>query len=71
MNASEGSGSRPGLVLQHESDVPPALFGEWLDDRGIAWRLVEVEREGVPEIERAPWAVVLGSHHSASASEPG
>jgi GMP synthase-like glutamine amidotransferase len=61
---------RPGLVLQHDADVPPALFGEWLESRGIGWELVDVPRDGVPEMDGAPWIAVLGSHSSAAANDP-
>jgi GMP synthase-like glutamine amidotransferase len=70
MNASIDGVAQPGLVIQHEDDVPPALLAEWLEARAIPWRLTEVERDGGPELEEAPWAVVLGSHHSAAAGEP-
>jgi len=60
----------PGLVLQHDPDAPPALLGEWLERRGIAWRRVELWRQPVPELGRAPFVVALGSEHSAAASEP-
>lgn len=59
-----------GLVLQHDDDVPPALLADWLDSRGIAWRLVDVDRDGLPGIDRAPWVVPLGSRHSTTAGEP-
>jgi GMP synthase-like glutamine amidotransferase len=61
---------RTGLVLQHDTDVPPALFGDWLDARGIGWELVDVARDGVPTLDGPPWLAVLGSHSSAAASEP-
>jgi GMP synthase-like glutamine amidotransferase len=61
---------RPGLVLQHDADVPPALFGDWLAARGIDWELADVARDGVPTLEGPPWLAVLGSHSSAAASEP-
>lgn len=62
--------NRPGIVLQHADDAPPALLGDWLDRRGIAWRLVDVPRDGPPAIEGAPWLVVLGSHRSATDARP-
>jgi len=61
---------RPGLVLQHDADVPPALFADWLEARGIAWELVDVGRDRVPRLNRARWIALLGSHSSATASEP-
>jgi GMP synthase-like glutamine amidotransferase len=61
---------RPGLVLQHDADVPPALFGDWLRERQIASELVDVPRDGVPALDGVPWVAVLGSHSSAAASEP-
>ena len=62
--------SEPGVVLKHDGDVPPALLGDWLDDRAIAWRLVEVERDGLPSLDGASWIAVLGSRHSTNAAEP-
>lgn len=60
----------PGLVLQHDPDVPPALLAEWLEARGIPWRLAELWREAVPALESPPFIVSLGSRQSAAASEP-
>lgn len=62
--------ARPGLVLQNDADVPPALLADWLDAREIAWRLVDVPREGVPDLRRAPWVTVLGSRESTRTSSP-
>jgi GMP synthase-like glutamine amidotransferase len=59
-----------GLVLQHDHDVPPALLADWLGERGIAWRLVDVDRDGPPAVDRVPWVAVLGSRHSTTAREP-
>lgn len=59
-----------GVVLQHDDDVPPALLADWLAQRGIAWRLVDVGREGLPPLDRMPWLAVLGSRHSTTAAEP-
>jgi GMP synthase-like glutamine amidotransferase len=61
---------RPGLVLQHDADVPPALFADWLEARGIAWELIDVGQDGVPTRDRPAWIAVLGSHSSAAATEP-
>lgn len=62
--------TRAGLVLQHNDDCPPALLADWLDERGIEWRLVDVERDGHPDLDSAPWVVALGSRHSTTAAEP-
>jgi GMP synthase-like glutamine amidotransferase len=59
-----------GLVLQHDADVPPALFGDWLRERRIGSQLVDVPRAGVPPLDGASWIAVLGSHSSAAGSEP-
>lgn len=59
-----------GIVLQHDDDVPPALLGAWLDERGLPWQLVQVERDGPPDLDGVSWLAVLGSHHSAGAAEP-
>jgi GMP synthase-like glutamine amidotransferase len=57
------------LVLEHEREVPAALFGDWAHERGHALRTVSV-----PELERWPdpqayGAVVsLGSDRSVAAA---
>jgi GMP synthase-like glutamine amidotransferase len=61
---------RAGLVLQHDADVPPALFGDWLAARGIASEVVDVPGDDVPGLDGVPWIAVLGSHSSAAAAEP-
>jgi GMP synthase-like glutamine amidotransferase len=60
----------PGLVLQHDPDVPPALLGEWLETRGIPWRLAELWHEPVPTLGSPPFLATLGSRESAAASAP-
>ncbi len=60
------------LVLEHEADVPAALFADWARERGHALRTL-----AVPELERWPDArafdvvVSLGSDASVHASPAG
>lgn len=61
----------PGLILQHDRDAPPALLAGWLERRAIAHRVAELWREPVPALDRTGFVVVLGSEHSATASDPG
>ena len=62
--------SAPGIVLQHDPEAPPALLADWLGERRIPWRLVELWHEPVPDIDGAAFAVALGSEHSAGARAP-
>ncbi len=52
------------LVIQHEPAAGPGNLAEWLDGRGIAWRLAEARTGELPE---GDWraVVVLGSEASA------
>jgi GMP synthase-like glutamine amidotransferase len=63
------SDGRGVLVLEHQDDDPAGLIGDWLDARGIVWRVV---RPGDPELDpaRAAAIISLGSSHSAYAAEP-
>ncbi len=52
------------LVIQHEQSVPPGNLADWLDQRGIGWRLIEARQAHFPA---GDWGaiVVLGSEASA------
>lgn len=55
----------PGLILQHGEDGPAALFGEWLERRGIPYRVQRVWEDGLPEDPTAyPWICSLGSEYT-------
>jgi GMP synthase-like glutamine amidotransferase len=56
------------VVREYQPDAPAGLIGEWLDARGIDWR---VSRPGqAPGPERADAIVALGSSMSAYWREP-
>lgn len=60
-----------GLVLQNDTLDPPALLGDWLDERGIAFEVARVFEDGVPPDPRAfDWIAAMGSRHSATATDP-
>jgi GMP synthase-like glutamine amidotransferase len=55
----------PGLFLQHEESGPPALFAEWCERRGIAYEILRVWEDGLPDApDGLPWLCALGSEHS-------
>jgi len=62
---------RPGVILMHEDEDPPAVLGDWLEERGIAHRVERVWEDGVPANPREfGWVAALGSYHSATQNEP-
>ena len=61
-----------GLVLQNDTLDPPALLGDWLDERGIPFQVARVFEDGVPPDPRAfDWIAAMGSRHSVTAPDPG
>jgi len=61
-----------GLVLQNDTLDPPALLGDWLDERGIPFEVARVFEEGVPRDPREfAWIAAMGSRHSVTAADPG
>ncbi len=61
--------SKPGLILQHGLDGPPARFAEWLSDRGLPFI---VHHEGEPsatDLTDYAFVASLGSEHSAAESD--
>jgi len=61
----------PGLVLQNEDAAPPALLSDWLDARGIDYRLVRAWESGVNEdLDGYSWVCALGADDSTTQSEP-
>lgn len=70
MSGDDGRGDyRDVIVLEHQPDASAGFVGDWLDDRGIAWR-VHQTGDPDPEPESASAFVTLGSSHSAYAQEP-
>jgi GMP synthase-like glutamine amidotransferase len=61
-----------GLVLQNDTLDPPALLGDWLDERGIPFEVARVFEDGVPPDPREfAWIAAMGSRHSVTADDPG
>jgi GMP synthase-like glutamine amidotransferase len=58
--------SKPGLILQHGLDGPPARFGEWLSDRGIPFIAHPVWERPAPDPTDYAFVASLGSDCSAA-----
>ena len=63
-----GTVSGEVVIREHQPDAPAGLIGEWLDARGIPWRISRRATE--PELAGAAAIVTLGSSASAYWSEP-
>lgn len=62
--------TRPGILLQHGELGPPALLGEWLEERGIPFEVHETWRRPLPDLRDFRFVASLGSVHSVLDSEP-
>ena len=58
--------SKPGLILQHGDDEPPARFAEWLDQRGLPYSVHPTWREPHPDPRSFAFVCSLGSDCSAA-----
>lgn len=58
--------SKPGLILQHGDDGPPARFGEWLRERGLRFDIHPAWREAPPDPRAYSFVASLGSESSAA-----
>ncbi len=58
--------SKPGLILQHGEDGPPARFGEWLRRRGLAFVVHRVWEQPPPDPRDHGFVASLGSERSAA-----
>lgn len=59
---------RPGLILQHGVDAPPALLTEWARARGIEHEVHPTWQEPLPADPAAyGWIATLGSEHTPGA----
>jgi GMP synthase-like glutamine amidotransferase len=58
--------SKPGIVLQHGTDAPPARFGEWLRERAVPFVVHNVGVEPLPDPREHSFVVSLGSELSAT-----
>jgi GMP synthase (glutamine-hydrolysing) len=56
------------VVREYQPDAPAGLIGDWLDARGIAWRISRPADE--PTVDDAGAIIALGSSMSAYWSEP-
>jgi GMP synthase (glutamine-hydrolysing) len=61
-------GAGPVVVREYQRDAPAGLIGDWLDARGIVWRVSRPADE--PIVESPGVIVALGSSMSAYWSEP-
>ncbi len=58
------------LILQHGDWGPPALLGEWAEGHGIPYVTHRVDLDHqLPELDRQPFVVSLGSDHSPRHSD--
>ena len=61
----------PGLILQHEETAPADLFGEWADERGIAYEVLRIREEGLPsDPSKLGWICALGSDATPDEPDP-
>lgn len=58
--------SKPGLVLQHGDDGPPARFGEWLRERGLEYVVHPAWEQPPPDPRAFGFVASLGSENSAA-----
>ena len=61
--------SKPGLILQHGLDGPPARFGAWLTDRGIPFVAHHVGERPAPDPTDYAFVASLGSECSAATTD--
>jgi GMP synthase-like glutamine amidotransferase len=61
--------SKPGLILQHGLDGPPARFADWLTDRGIPFVVHHAGEQSAPDPRDHAFVASLGSERSATESD--
>ncbi len=61
--------SKPGLVLQHDNDGPPARFGDWLRARGVLFEVHPVWERPPPDPRNFSFVASLGSASSAAEAD--
>jgi GMP synthase-like glutamine amidotransferase len=61
--------SKPGLILQHGDDGPPARFGDWLAERGVPFEVHPVWERPPPDPREFSFVASLGSECSAAESD--
>ncbi len=62
--------SKPGLILQHGEDGPPARFGDWLRERGVPFVVRRLWLEEPPDPTDHSFVVSLGSERSVNDLHP-
>jgi GMP synthase-like glutamine amidotransferase len=61
--------SKPGLILQHGADGPPARLGDWLDARGLPFEVHPVSEQPPPDPGEFSFVASLGSERSAGETD--
>lgn len=61
--------SKPGLILQHGDDGPPARFGEWLRERGLKFVVHPSTEQPPPDPSAHSFVASLGSECSAGETD--
>lgn len=61
--------SKPGLILMHGEDGPPARLAEWLDERGLPYVVHPVWEQPPPDPTDFSFVASLGSERSAGESD--
>jgi len=61
--------SKPGLVLQHGDDGPPARFGDWLRQRGLDFVVHPAWEQPPPDPRDFAFVASLGSESSAGQTD--
>jgi GMP synthase-like glutamine amidotransferase len=61
--------SKPGLILQHGDDGPPARFGEWLRERGLPFAVHPAWEQPPPDPRDFSFVASLGSERSAGETD--
>src|SRR5438477_12203704 len=58
--------SKPGLILMHGKDGPPARFGEWLQARELPFEVHPIWEQPPPDPRDFSFVATLGSESSAA-----
>ena len=61
--------SKPGLLLQHGDDGPPARFGDWRRERGLEVVVHPAWEQPPPDPREFAFVVSLGSENSAGETD--
>ncbi|HWE13292.1 MAG TPA: type 1 glutamine amidotransferase [Solirubrobacteraceae bacterium] len=61
--------SKPGLILQHGDDGPPARLGEWLGERGLPFVVHPAWEQPPPDPREFSFLASLGSERSAGETD--